>query len=178
MIEVCSCLSSELFQAAALSEHAPDEVSQDGEKAVITGRLEGCSIRQIAVRCVRHTHTAPVGVWVVLVIVTEPALLTDRHRSGPLSFQSLCLLFFLFLSLFFSSERKLGVRENHWQVSLNIYAYREKTRMLSPTRLASISTHALTQPLTWNICSLKPYHDPLETKLKRHVYQLKDWEPR
>lgn len=62
MIEVCSCLSSELFQAAALSEHARDEVSQGGERAVITGRLEGHSIRQIALRRVRHTHTGPVGV--------------------------------------------------------------------------------------------------------------------
>ncbi|TKS77551.1 Glucagon-1 Glucagon I [Collichthys lucidus] len=56
MIEVCACLSSELFRAAALSEHAPDEVSQGGEKAVITGRLEGWSIRQTALRGVRHTH--------------------------------------------------------------------------------------------------------------------------
>lgn len=55
-IEVCACLSSELFQAAALSEHAPDELSQGRERAVITGRLEGRSIRQTALRGVRHTH--------------------------------------------------------------------------------------------------------------------------
>lgn len=65
MIEVCACLSSELFQAAALSEHAPDEVSQGGERAVITRRLEGRSIRQTALRGVRHTHR------------------TSLHVSGP-----------------------------------------------------------------------------------------------
>ncbi len=41
MIEVCTRLSSEPVQAAALSEHAPDEVSQGVERAVITGSLEG-----------------------------------------------------------------------------------------------------------------------------------------
>ncbi|KAJ4934686.1 hypothetical protein JOQ06_007471, partial [Pogonophryne albipinna] len=56
MMKLCACLSSELFQAVALSEHAPDEVSQGGEKAVITGRLEGRSIGQTARRGVRHTH--------------------------------------------------------------------------------------------------------------------------
>lgn len=56
MIEVFACLSSELFQAVALSEHAPDEVSQGGERAVITGRLEGRSITQTALRGVRHTY--------------------------------------------------------------------------------------------------------------------------
>lgn len=57
MIEVCVCLSSELFRAASLSEHAPDEVSQGVERAVITGRLEGRSITQTALRGGRHTHT-------------------------------------------------------------------------------------------------------------------------
>lgn len=31
MIEICARLTSEIFQEATLSEHAPDEVSQGGE---------------------------------------------------------------------------------------------------------------------------------------------------
>ncbi len=56
MIEVCACLSSVPVQAAALSEHAPDEVSQGVEKAVITGSVEGHWIRQTALRGVRQTQ--------------------------------------------------------------------------------------------------------------------------
>lgn len=56
IIEVWVCSSSEWFKAAALSEHAPDEVSQGGEWAVITGRLERRSISETALRGVRCTR--------------------------------------------------------------------------------------------------------------------------
>lgn len=42
-------------QAASLSEHATDEVSQGVERAVITGRLEGRPFAQTARRGVGHT---------------------------------------------------------------------------------------------------------------------------
>lgn len=60
MMKVYACLSSELLQAAALSELAPDEVSLGGERAVITGRLEGRWIGQTTLRGVRRTHRMPV----------------------------------------------------------------------------------------------------------------------
>lgn len=110
LIEVCACLSSELFQAAALSEHAPDEVSQGRERAVITGRLEGRSIRQTALRGVRHTHRT-------CLYVRGPGY---SHRlqpcwqtaiiQGPLSFFLSLPLFPLFLSLVFSLLRE-GTRQ-------------------------------------------------------------------
>lgn len=56
MIKVCACLSSEQFQVAALSELAPDEVSLGLERAVITRRLEGGSIRQTTRGGVGRTH--------------------------------------------------------------------------------------------------------------------------
>ena len=56
MMEVYICLSPVLFWAASLSEHAPDEPSQGVERAVITGRLEGCSITQTAHGGVRRTR--------------------------------------------------------------------------------------------------------------------------
>lgn len=162
MIEVCTCLSSELFQAAALSEHALDEVSQGGERAVITGRLEGRSIRQTALRGVIHTHRTCLPVSGPGYSHRVQPCWQTAISQGPLSF-SLCVFFYpLSLSFSPSSERAPGGREHHWQVYLNIYADREKTRMLSPTRRASISTHVLTQPLTWNICFLKPLHLLLE----------------
>lgn len=112
MIEVCSCLSSELFQAAALSEHAPDEVSQDREKAVITGRLEGCSIRQIALRRVRHTH------WTRRRVsgpgYSHRVSLADRQTSfSGFIFFHLSASFFPFCSLllFFFWERTGSERE-------------------------------------------------------------------
>lgn len=161
MIEVCACLSSELFQAAALSEHAPDDVSQGVDRAVITGSLQGHSIRQTALRGVRHTHRTCLHVsGPGCSHGVQPCWQTDISQR-PLSFTlSLSLRLFAPLLLTFSptSQSAPGGRDHHWQVYLNIYAEREKTRMLSPTRHASISTHAPTQPLTWNICFPKPLH--------------------
>lgn len=113
MIEVCACLSSELFQAAALSEHAPDEVSQGREKAVITGRLEGCSIRQIADRsCVRHTH------WTIWRVsgpgYSHRVNFADRQTSFcGFIFSHLSVSFFPFFSLLLFSflERTGSERE-------------------------------------------------------------------
>ncbi len=119
-------------------------------------------------RCYTHTHTHT-HTHRACLHVSGPSY---SHRvqpcwqtaisQGPVSV-SLCVFFPLFLSHFLLPPREhWGGREHHWQVYLNIYADREKTRMLSPTRHASISTHALTQPLTWNICFLKPLHLLLE----------------
>lgn len=108
MIEVCACLSSELFRVAALSEHAPDEVSQGVERAVITGRLEGRSNRQTALRGVRHTRRACLHVsGPSYSHRLGPCWQTDISQ-GPLSF-TLCVLFppfFLWFSP--SSERAVG----------------------------------------------------------------------
>ena len=111
MIEVCACLSSELFRVAALSEHAPDEVSQGVERTVITGRLEGRSIRQTALRGVRHTrrtclHVSGPGYSHRF----GPCWQTDISQ-GPLSF-SLCVLFPPFLSgVLRPTGEQRGVRE-------------------------------------------------------------------
>lgn len=111
MIEVYVCLSSELFQAAVLSEHAPDKVSQGGERAVITGRLEGRSITQTVLRGVRHAHTGPVCMWVVLVVATQYSS-ADRQPSFRGLYLSSSILFpVLSFSLVFSFLQESMRRE-------------------------------------------------------------------
>lgn len=126
IIEVWVCPSSERFQVATLSEQAPDEVSQGGEWAVITGRLERRSISETALRGVRRTrrscwHAKRAG----YKQIEQPCWQTTIQKPFSVTF------FPLWFAL--SSQRGLGVREPFWQVYLNIYADKEKTRMLSPT---------------------------------------------
>lgn len=89
MIEVCACLSSELFQAAALSEHAPDEVS---ERAVTTDAWRAIrSDGQLGEVLDTHMQDLSACAWSWLWPQSTALLKDSRHSGAFILSISVCL---------------------------------------------------------------------------------------
>lgn len=149
MIEVCTCLSSELFQAATLSEHAPDEVSAGAERAVITDAWSGVG--------------SDGQLWEVL----------GTHMQGPSACESYSpadrqpsFRLFIFFTLCVSSCTFAGVVFSSWGTSrskaapltglLKYLCWQNKGKNFISNRMSLCIHHILW--LTWVIHFLNPVH--------------------